>query len=70
MKGDIICGTQFCNGSSLPVVIGAVILAGFNFASELTGADFSGIANVIVAAVTAIYAVFSALNNPTTKDNF
>ena len=47
MKGDIICGTQFCNGSSLPVVIGAVILAGFNFASELTGADFSGIANVM-----------------------
>ena len=53
-----------------PVVVGAVILAGFNFASELTGADFSGIANVIVAAVTALYAVFSALNNPTTKDKF
>jgi uncharacterized membrane protein len=53
-----------------PVVVGAVIVAGFNFVSELTGADFSGIANVIVAAVTALYAVFSALNNPTTKDSF
>ena len=53
-----------------PVVIGAVILAGFNFASELNGADYSGIANTIVAAVTALYAVFSALNNPTTKDSF
>ena len=41
MKGENMWYTILQRLKS-PVVIGAVILAGFNFASELTGADFSG----------------------------
>ena len=53
-----------------PVVIGEIVVAGFGLASAITGLDYGPIANTIVAVVTALAAVFAAINNPADKKNF
>lgn len=53
-----------------PVVIGEIIVAGLGLASAVTGQDYGPLANTLVAVVTAIAAVFAALNNPTTPNSF
>ncbi len=53
-----------------PVVIGEIIVAGFALATTITGTDYGDLANKIVGVVSAIAAVFAAMNNPTDKKNF
>ncbi len=53
-----------------PVVIGEIIVAVFALATTVTGTDYGNLANTIVGVVTAIAAVFAAMNNPTDKKNF
>ena len=53
-----------------PVVIGEIIIAGFALATTITGVEYGALANTIVGVVSAIAAVFAAMNNPTDKKNF
>ena len=45
-----------------PVVIGAIILALFNLATQITGVDYGDLAEKIVAVATALASVFAAMS--------
>ena len=51
-----------------PVVIGQIIVSIFALVTAVTGQDYGDLANKIVIVVTALAAVFSAINNPTTPN--
>ena len=51
-----------------PVVIGQIIISIFALATAVTGQDYGELANKIVIVVSALAAVFSAFNNPTTPN--
>ncbi len=53
-----------------PVVIGQVILSAFALVSAVTGSDYTALADKIILVVTALFALFASVNNPTTKDKF
>lgn len=51
-----------------PVVIGQIIAAIAAVWTAVTGEDVSKVVAIVVAVVTNVYALFAALNNPTTPD--
>jgi uncharacterized membrane protein len=51
-----------------PVVIGQIIVSIFALVTAVTGQDYGELANKIVIVVTALAAVFAAVNNPTTPN--
>jgi len=52
-----------------PVVIGEIIVAAFALVTAVTGTDYGAVANTVVAVVTALAAVFAAINNPADKNS-
>lgn len=53
-----------------PVVIGAIVVAAFNLVSQITGADYSAVAEHLVAVVTNVGLVFAAINDAKSKKSF
>ena len=53
-----------------PVVIGAIILALFNLAPQITGVDDGDLAEKIVAVVTAFASVVAAMNDAKNRKGF
>jgi uncharacterized membrane protein len=53
-----------------PVVIIEILAAAAMFAKAVTGTDFGPLADTLAGLVTALFAVFAAINNPENKHTF